>query len=114
MCVVAGSQPGLRNRVSKIDNCKILGRPILQGRFRNWVTKISIHQTVGRPIFQGKPQNTLSSTINMYLLFGIRHNTLTQSHCHGNYIEVKIFNYMLKIDILRNSSQDFFWGCPTG
>ena len=109
MCVVPGSQPGLRNRVSKIDNCKILGRPILQGRFRNWVTKISIHQTV----FQGKPQNTLISTINMYLLFGIRHNNLTQSHCHGNYIEVKIFNYMLKIDILRNSSQDFL-GVPQG
>ena len=40
---------------------------------------------------------------------------------HGNYMEMKIFNYMLEIDILRNFSQNFLgvlrgaflgFGCP--
>ena len=65
----------------KIGNCKILGRPN----------------------FQGEPQYTQISTINMYEFIQIRHDILIQ--CHGNYMEMKNVNYMLEIDILRNSSQ---------
>ena len=43
----------------------------------------------------------------MYKFIKIRHDILIQ--CHGNYMEMKKFNYMLEIDILRNSSQ-FIWG----
>ena len=39
-------------------------------------------------------------------VINIRHDILIQ--CHGNYMGMKKFNYMLEIDILRNSSQ--FWG----
>ena len=41
----------------------------------------------------------------MYFLNEVKHNVHIQ--CHGNYIELKMFNYMLEIDILRNSSQMF-------
>ena len=41
----------------------------------------------------------------MYKFIKIRHDILIQ--CHGNYMEMKIFNHMLEIDILRNSSQSF-------
>ena len=42
--------------------------------------------------------------------YRIRHDILIQ--CHGNHMEMKIFNYMLEIDILRNSSQKIWvsWG----
>ena len=36
-----------------------------------------------------------------------KHNVHMQ--CHGNYIEVKIFNFVLEIAIFRKSSQ-IFWG----
>ena len=39
----------------------------------------------------------------MYLLFEIRHNIITQ--CLGNNMEMKKFNYLLEIGILRNSLQ---------
>ena len=39
----------------------------------------------------------------MYKFIIIRHDILIQ--CHGNYMEMKKFNYMLEIYILRNSSQ---------
>ena len=42
------------------------------------------------------------------IVIEIRHNILIQ--CHGNFIEVNKFNYMLEIDILRNFSQKDF-GC---
>ena len=42
----------------------------------------------------------------MYNLIKIRHDILKQ--CHGNYMEMKKFNYMLEIDIFRYSSQ-IFW-----
>ena len=45
------------------------------------------------------------STINMYKFIKIRHEILIQ--CHGNYMEMKKLNYMLGIDILRNSSHKF-------
>ena len=41
--------------------------------------------------------------MNTYEFTKIRHNILIQ--CHGNYKEMKIFNIMLEIAILRNSSQ---------
>ena len=36
----------------------------------------------------------------MYEFIKIRHDFLI--HCHGNYMEMKKFNYMLEIDNLRN------------
>ena len=52
----------------------------------------------------GCPLYTHISAINMYKFIKIRHDILIQ--CHGNYMEMKKFNYMLEIDILRNSSQN--------
>ena len=49
---------------------------------------------------QGGPQYTKISTINMYKFIKIRHDIDILIQCHGNHIEVKKFNYMLKIDIL--------------
>ena len=42
---------------------------------------------------------------NMYEFIKMRHDIIIQ--CHGNYMKMKKFNYMLEIDILRNSSQTF-------
>ena len=39
----------------------------------------------------------------MYKFIKIRLDILIQ--CHGNYMEVEKFNYMLEINILRNFSQ---------
>ena len=46
---------------------------------------------------------TQISTINMYIFIKIVHDILIRGH--GNYMMKKKFNYMLEIDILRNSSQ---------
>ena len=55
----------------------------------------------------------------MYKFIKIRHDIIKQ--CHGNYKEMKIFNYKLDIDIFRNSTEkklgvlrDSFqvFGCP--
>ena len=55
----------------------------------------------------------------MYKFIKIRHDIIKQ--CHGNYKEMKTFNYKLKIEILRNSTQKDFgvlrgsfqgFGCP--
>ena len=59
---------------------------------------------MGHPLFQWKPGYTQFPTINMYLLIEIRHDILIE--CHGNYIEEEKFNYMLKNDILKMSSQN--------
>ena len=67
--------------------------------------KIGNCKIFGRPNFQGGPQYTQISSINMYEFIKIRHDILVQ--CHGNYMEMKKFNYMLEIDIIRNSSQIF-------
>ena len=74
-CYLAGSQIGFRNWVPKIDNFKILGRPIFQGR-----TQYSD---------------------NNHKLIEIRHNILVQ--CHEKYMRWKKFNYMLEIVIFRNN-----------
>ena len=50
---------------------------------------------------KGGLQYTQISTINMYEFIRIRHNILIK--CHGNYMEMKKFNYLIVIDILRNS-----------
>ena len=39
----------------------------------------------------------------MYEFIKIRHDIIKQ--CHGNYKEMKKFNYKLEIEIFRNSSQ---------
>ena len=41
----------------------------------------------------------------MYIFIKIRHNLHTKGH--GNDMMLKKFNYMLDIDILRNSSQKY-------
>ena len=46
---------------------------------------------------------TQISIINMYISIKIRHDILIQ--CHVNYMEMNKFNYVLEIDILRNSLQ---------
>ena len=57
----------------------------------------------------------------MYKFIKIRYDLLIYIQCHGNYIEMKKFNYMLEIDILINSSPKFLgvlrgafqgFGCP--
>ena len=66
---------------------------------------------LGRPSFEGGPQYTHISTINMYTFIKLRHGILLE--CQGNYMEMIKFNYMLEIDILRNSSPKKN-GCPEG
>ena len=64
--------------------------------------KIGNNKISGSPNFQSeRPQYTQIATENMYLLNEITHNVHMQ--CHRNYIEVKKFNDMLEIHILRNS-----------
>ena len=55
----------------------------------------------------------------MYKFIKIRHDIIKQ--CHGNYKEMKKFNYKLEIAIFRNSTQKnlgvlrgsfFRFGCP--
>ena len=41
----------------------------------------------------------------MYKFIKIRHDIIKQ--CHGNYKEMKKFNYKLKIGIFRNSTQKY-------
>ena len=59
-------------------------------------------QFLGVQIFKGD-HFTQISTINMYKFIKIMHDILKQSH--GNRMEMRKFNYMLEIDIIRNSSQ---------
>ena len=67
--------------------------------------KIGNCKSFGLPKFEGGPQYTHISNINMYKFIKIRHDILIQ--CYGNYMEMKKVNYMVEIDILRNSSQFF-------
>ena len=53
--------------------------------------------------FKGDHNNTQISTVNMNEFIKIRHDIITQ--CHGNYKELKKFNYKLEIEIFRNSTQ---------
>ena len=54
----------------------------------------------GVQIFKGGSQYTQISTMNMYKFIKIRHDIIKQ--CHGNYMEMKKFNYKLEIEIFRN------------
>ena len=74
---------------------------------------------LGFQIFKGGSQYTHISTINMYKFIKIRHDIIKQ--CHGNYKEMKKFNYKLEIEIFRNSTQKYLgvlrgsfqgFGCP--
>ena len=64
--------------------------------------KIGSCKNFGRPNFQGGSQYTHISTINMYKFIKIRHDIIKQ--CHGNYKEIKKFNYKLEIELFRNST----------
>ena len=78
----------------------------LRHRFFALVCKLGAenrHEIYGRLIFQGSPQFTYITPITMYLLIEIRQNICI--NCHGNYIEVNKFNYVLKDDIFRSYSQ---------
>ena len=66
--------------------------------------KLAIVKILGVQIFKGDHNILKISSINMYEFIKIRHNILIQYH--GNYMEMRKFNYMLEIDILRNSSQN--------
>ena len=44
--------------------------------------------------------------IIMYKFIKIRHDII--NHSHGNYMEMKKFNYKLEIEIFRNSTQISF------
>ena len=55
----------------------------------------------------------------MYKFIKIRHDIIKQ--CHGNYKEMKKFNYKLEIEVFRNSTQNILgvlrgsfqgFGCP--
>ena len=70
----------------KIGNCKSLGRP------------------ADHNILRFQPETSI------IFIKRIRHDILKQ--CHGHYMEMKEFNYMLVNDILRNSSQKI--RCPKG
>ena len=64
--------------------------------------KIGKCKIFGRPNFYGGSKYTHISTINMYRFIKIRHDIIRQ--CHGNYKEMKKFNYKLEFDIFRNST----------
>ena len=81
--------------------------------------KIGSCKIFGRPNFEGGSQYTHFSTINMYKFIKLRHDIIKQ--CHGNYKEMKKFNYKLEIEIFRNSAQNILgvlrgsfqgFGCP--
>ena len=72
--------------------------------------KIGSWKIFGRPNFQGGSQYTHISAINMYKFIKIRHDIIKQ--CHGNYKDMKRFNYKLEIEIVRNTQ--IFWGVLRG
>ena len=80
--------------------CRVLARIYKLGAPKWPILKFLVVQ-----IFQGEPQYTQISTINMYAFIKVRHAIIIQ--WHRNDMEMKRFNYMLEIDILRNSSQIF-------
>ena len=58
VALISESQPGFRNWVHQVGNCKILGGPI----------------------FQGPPQCNQITTINMIFLIEIKHIILIKCH----------------------------------
>ena len=64
--------------------------------------KLAIEKLLGVQIFEGYYNTLRFPTINICEFIKIRHDILIQ--CHRNNMEVNKFDYMLEIDILRNSS----------
>ena len=64
--------------------------------------KLAVVKFWGAQIFKGITISHIS-TVNMYQFIKIRHDIINQ--CHGNYKEMKKFNYKLEIGIFRNSTQ---------
>ena len=67
--------------------------------------KLAVVKFFGVQIFKGDHKYTHISTINIYKFVKIRHDIIKQ--CHGNYKEMKKFNYKLEIGIFRNSTQKY-------
>ena len=63
--------------------------------------KLAVVKFLGVQIFKGGSQYTHIPTTNMYKFIKIRHII---KQCHGNYKEMKKFNYKLEIEIFRNST----------
>ena len=61
------------------------------------------NRNFGHPYFYGGQYILKILTIKMCKYIKIRHNIVLQ--CHGNYMEMKKFNYIREIDIFINSSQ---------
>ena len=64
--------------------------------------KIGSCKIFGRPNLLGGSQYTHISIINIHKFIKIRHDIIKQ--CHGNYKEMKKFNYELEIEVFRNST----------
>ena len=64
--------------------------------FETGCLKLAVVKFWGVQIFKG------DYNILMYKFIKIRHDIIEQ--CHGNYEEMKTFNYKLKIEIFRNST----------
>ena len=65
--------------------------------------ELAVVKSLGVQILKGGSQYTHISTINMYKFIKIRHDIIKQ--CHGDYKEMKKFNYKLEIEIFRNYPQ---------
>ena len=78
--------------------------------FRNWVSKIDNCKILGRPIFRGRLQYTKITTINMYLFIEIGYTFHIQ--CHGDCIEMKKLIICLKLIFLEIPHKKI--GCPEG
>ena len=67
--------------------------------------KLAVVIFLGVQIFKGDHNILIFqvSTTNMYKFIKIRHDIIKQ--CHGNYKQMKKFNYKLEIEIFRNSTQ---------
>ena len=67
--------------------------------------KLAIVKFLGVQIFKGDHNILRNQPLRCINFIKIRHNICIQ--CHGNHMDLKKFNYMLEIDILRNSPQRF-------
>ena len=70
--------------------------------------KLAISNVKGVPFFLVEAQYTQISTINMHKMIEIRHTILIQ--CHGNYIVMTKFSYMLEIDMQFLTKNWVSWG----
>ena len=68
--------------------------------FATGCLKLAVVKYLGVQIFKGYPNILIFQPQTC-----IRHDIIKQ--CHGNYKEMKKFNYKLEIEIFRNSTQNF-------